>query len=88
MTQSPKRSSPPHMPDVPTPACVTFGERSTNGDRTMALPQAWEGLNGWICERGMAVRNDVVVDMSVCGKGAVAQQASDIMAQITGKIPD
>jgi len=44
--------------------------------------------NGWICERGMAVRNDVVVDMSVCGKSAVVQQASDIMAQITGKIPD
>jgi hypothetical protein len=55
-----------------------------NGMLTTSLVQ--EGGDGWTCQRALAVRNNVAIDIVACSYGQSGSPAFDIAQQIAAKV--
>jgi serine/threonine kinase PknH len=58
----------------------------SNTDGTLSLTKTQERTNGWACQRALAVRNNVVIDVSACSFN-LADSAVKITNQIAAKVP-
>ena len=58
----------------------------SNTDGTLSLTQTEERTNGWACQRALAVRNNVVIDVSACSFN-LGDSAVKITNQIAAKVP-
>lgn len=73
------------FPAPPTPQLWTAGTPA-DMDGAMVMTQTLKDGGGMQCQRALAVRNNVAVDVSAC-RYDVAEQALDILHGIAAKIP-
>lgn len=73
------------FPAPPTPQLWTAGTPA-DMDGAMTMTQTLKDGGGMQCQRALAVRNNVAVDVSAC-RYDVAEQALDILHGIAAKIP-
>ncbi|HEY1840289.1 MAG TPA: serine/threonine-protein kinase PknH/PknJ [Mycobacterium sp.] len=73
------------FPAPPTPQLWTAGAPA-DADGTMTMTQTLKDGGGMQCQRALAVRSNVAVDVSAC-RYDVANQALDIVNGIAAKIP-
>jgi eukaryotic-like serine/threonine-protein kinase len=71
-------------PTPPTPQLWTAGTPADTGG-TLTMTQTLKGGGGMECERALAVRNNIAVDISAC-RYDVTNQAVDILNGIAAKI--
>jgi eukaryotic-like serine/threonine-protein kinase len=73
------------FPTPPTPQLWTAGS-PTDNDGTLTMTQTLRDGGGMQCQRALAVRNNVAIDISAC-RYDIANQAGDIVDQIAAKVP-
>jgi eukaryotic-like serine/threonine-protein kinase len=73
------------FPTPPTPQRWTVGTPADT-DGTLTTTQEMQGGRGMECQRALAVRNNVAIDISAC-RYDVTNQAVDILNAIAAKIP-
>jgi eukaryotic-like serine/threonine-protein kinase len=73
------------FPAPPTPQLWTAGTPADT-DGTLAMTQTMKDGGGMQCQRALAVRNNVAIDISAC-RYDIADQAVDIVNQIAAKVP-
>jgi eukaryotic-like serine/threonine-protein kinase len=56
-----------------------------NTDGTLSMTQVQEGGNGWGCQRALAARNNIVIDVLACHDD-VSNQAVDIVNIVAAKV--
>jgi serine/threonine protein kinase len=66
---------------------VRFGDVTTTPSGAMIQLQSWEGLSGFGCARGLALRSNVIIDNNACQNGAPADATTDITDQTAAKVP-
>lgn len=73
------------FPTPPTPQLWTVGA-TADTEGTLTLTRALKNGAGMRCQRALAVRNNVAIDVSAC-RYDVTNQAVDIVNAIAAKIP-
>jgi hypothetical protein len=73
------------FPAPPSPQLWTAGT-PTDTDGTLTMTQEMKDGGGMDCQRALAVRNNVAIDISTC-RYDVTNQAVDILNAIAAKIP-
>jgi eukaryotic-like serine/threonine-protein kinase len=66
-------------------AVVTFANVVTAEDGVSLLAQS-VGSSGFVCDRGLGVRNNVVVDAMVCREDSATQQVLDLVRGVEAEI--
>jgi hypothetical protein len=66
-------------------AVVTFANVVTAEDGVSLLAQS-VGSSGFVCDRALGVRNNVVVDAMVCREDSATQQVLDIVRGVEAEI--
>ncbi len=73
------------FPTPPTPQLWIVGTPA-DMDGTMTMTQTLKDAGGMQCQRALAVRDNVAIDVSAC-RYDIAEQALDIVHGIAAKIP-
>lgn len=60
--------------------------RVSEKDGVLAAPLVWEGGDGWICQRGVSMQNNIVVDISACGYSISDSVTPALVKPIISKI--
>ncbi|BBY97351.1 serine/threonine-protein kinase PknH/PknJ [Mycolicibacterium fallax] len=77
------RSSDPAKP----PMTIQVGGLTVTDDDILMLPQSLEGAQGMVCGRSLTHRNNVVVDVTLCGFDDAAEQTAQLARSIRDRIP-
>ena len=73
------------FPTPPTPQLWTAGTPA-DADGALTMTQTMKDGGGMQCQRALAARNNVAIDISAC-RFDIASQAVDILNHIAAKIP-
>ncbi|WP_454232236.1 sensor domain-containing protein [Mycolicibacterium fortuitum] len=52
----------------------------------LSVPQVQEGADGWVCQRALAARNNVVIDFFVCGDNLTPSVVTPVVDKIGEKV--
>ena len=68
------------------PGTVWTVAASTNENGILTTSKVQEGGDGWTCQRALAVRNNVAIDIVACAYSQSGSPAFDIAQQIAAKV--